>query len=193
MTTTIEPPKPPRVVKIEDATRYLEQQYRWLYEVYKRLEQAGLLDWDALNFSGSSLSDIANRSHTLLTDIGTNTHANIDSHIGAVSAHGAGTAIVGTSTVQTLTNKTIVVPYTSISTNTVLSTQDIVKITAAITVTLPTAVGASGRIYVLDNAHTGTTTVNPTGAEKIEGESSQTITGNACMVVYSDGVGWRIK
>jgi hypothetical protein len=48
--------------------------------------------------------------HTLLTNIGTNTHANIDSHISAsanVHGVGVGNSVVGTGTSQALTNKTI--------------------------------------------------------------------------------------
>lgn len=73
-----------------------------------------------------------------------------------------------------------------------LGTQTVVKVTSACTITLPTAVGKTGRQYSIDNSSAGTVTVVPTGAEKIEGESSQVMTGDACMTVYSDGSGWRI-
>jgi hypothetical protein len=51
------------------------------------------------------LLDPGDISHTDLSDIGTNSHAQIDSHIAASAAHGVSGDVVGTSDTQTLTNK----------------------------------------------------------------------------------------
>jgi len=49
--------------------------------------QAGDYTWAQINKTTSNIADIALRSHTNLTDIGTNTHAQIDTAITASSAH----------------------------------------------------------------------------------------------------------
>ena len=45
-------------------------------------EIIGTLDWDSINFTGSDLADLATKSHTSLTDIGTQTHAELETAIG---------------------------------------------------------------------------------------------------------------
>lgn len=52
-------------------------------------------------------------SHLSISDIGSNTHAQIDTHIAATTAHGATGAVVGTTNTQTLTNKTLTTPTIS--------------------------------------------------------------------------------
>ena len=43
--------------------------------------------WNQINKATSSIADITTKSHTLLTDIGSNTHAQIDTHIGDATKH----------------------------------------------------------------------------------------------------------
>lgn len=57
-----------------------------------------------------NITQVTTRSHTSLSDIGTNTHAAVDTHVAATAAHGATGAVVGTTNTQTLTNKTLTEP-----------------------------------------------------------------------------------
>jgi len=74
-----------------------------------------VLTWSGTNWINqpatlASLTQITNRSHTLLSDIGTNSHATIDNHISAATAHGISGMVVGTTDSQTLTVKTLTLP-----------------------------------------------------------------------------------
>ena len=57
----------------------------------------------------SSTAEWQNINHTNLINIGTNTYSQIDTHLSAISnVHGINSNFVGTTDIQTLTNKTII-------------------------------------------------------------------------------------
>lgn len=62
------------------------------------------------------------------------------------------------------------------------------------TITLPTAVGITGRLYNIKNSGTGVITINTTSSQTIDGYASGSITliqfDNLC--VQSDGANWVI-
>jgi hypothetical protein len=61
------------------------------------------------------------------------------------------------------------------------------------TVTLPTAVGITGRIYVITNSGTGTITVGTTSSQTISGGTNPTLSQWETLEVYSTGSNWNIK
>lgn len=73
------------------------------------------LDGSLVDFSSISVADLGNHSHSQLTDIGTNSHTAIDAHLASTSAHGVIGNVVGTASVQVLTQKTIDAAQNTIS------------------------------------------------------------------------------
>lgn len=74
------------------------------------VQAAVLVVTDAMvpnDISLDNITQIGTRSHTSLSDIGTNTHPTIDTHIAATAAHGATGAVMGTTNAQSPTNKTL--------------------------------------------------------------------------------------
>lgn len=59
----------------------------------------------------------ASIDHVNIQNVGSKTHAQIDSHIDATAAHGATGEVVGTTNTQTLTNKTLTTPVIGDYTN----------------------------------------------------------------------------
>jgi hypothetical protein len=82
---------------------------------------------------------------------------------------------------------------------TVLTTDYLIEytsLTAGRTVTLPTAVGATGQMYMIKDgagtAGTNTITIATTSSQTIDGASTATITANyGEAVMYSDGANWK--
>jgi hypothetical protein len=71
---------------------------------------------------------------------------------------------------------------------TVLTTDYFVKCTgAASTITLPTAVGNTGRVFQIKNASNGTITLNTTSSQTIDGSLTQTLFTHEAVSVFSDG------
>ena len=84
--------------------------------------------------------------------------------------------------------------FRAIGINTTLDdTYDVVSVTAGgVVVTLPTATSVSGRIFRIDNDSSSDITVNTALSQTIEGETSQSIPTDSCMVVISNNSNWRI-
>jgi hypothetical protein len=116
---------------------------------------------DARISSSSVIQHVGSIVHQSLSGAGTNTHAQIDSHIAASSAHGVAGDIVGTTSSQSLTNKTLVSP--NIQTDAKLQATAIAKfydsdnsnfvgykapntISSDVTWTLPDADGSVGQV-----------------------------------------------
>jgi len=79
------------------------------------------------------------------------------------------------------------------ATYTILPSDSLVIATAnTFTVTLPTAVGVTGKSYTIKNSGVGTLTLDGSGAEAIDGVLTQVLTQFDCIVVVSNGVGWVI-
>jgi hypothetical protein len=76
---------------------------------------------------------------------------------------------------------------------TIVAGDQIIEVTAyGKTITLPTAVGRSGKTYTIDNASAGTVTVATTSSQTIQGALTQALPSDSAMSVYSTGANWRI-
>lgn len=89
------------------------------------------------------------------------------------------------------------VPYVAkTSTYGIANTDEIINCTSGtFTVTLPTAVGLTGKKFVIKNTGTGTITIATTSAQTIDGQSSGAITlatQYAAITVVSNGANWII-
>lgn len=92
-------------------------------------------------------------------------------------------------------NNAMNMPYRAISAARTLDTTDyIVNCTAnTFTVTLPTASGNTGRVYIVKNSGTGTITVACTGAQVIDGAATQSLATQYSLIrVVSNGSNWNI-
>jgi hypothetical protein len=77
------------------------------------------------------------------------------------------------------------------ATLTLNETYHVVNCTNTITVNLPTAADV-GREYIIKNSGAGTITVDPDGAETIDGAATFTLATGACITIVSTGTNWII-
>ena len=72
------------------------------------------------------------------------------------------------------------------------ATDWLVICTATLTITLPTAVGLTGKEFLVKNAGTGTVTVDADGTELIDGSLAQVLGPADAVAIVSIGTGWVI-
>ena len=91
-------------------------------------------------------------------------------------------------------NGSVALSYVTKSTTYTLTISDyVVELTgASFTVTLPTAVGIMGRIYIIKNTSGGIKTITTTLSQTIDGSTTQTISGRNWAVLQSTGINWII-
>jgi hypothetical protein len=76
---------------------------------------------------------------------------------------------------------------------TLTSTDFTINCTAnTFTITLPTAVGITGRCFEITNTGSGQITLAPDGVETIQGDATQTIYQDECFVIRSTGANWIV-
>ena len=96
--------------------------------------------------------------------------------------------------VSTLPLATPTFAYNEVNTNyTVLSIDYTVNCTSGtFTVTLPTAVGIEGKVFVIMNSGDGLITLEGTGAETIQGDVNQVIYQDESFTVQSTGTNYIV-
>ena len=78
------------------------------------------------------------------------------------------------------------------STYTLLESDAVCLCTGTFTVTLPTAVGITGKTYYVKNISTGVITLDGDGTETIDGDADQEVREWDTIQVTSDGANWVI-
>jgi len=99
-----------------------------------------------------------------------------------------------TNSAPTFDGSSLTYSVRSLATTGVFSSTDYtIKCTSGtFTVTLPTAVGITGRVYVLKNSGVGTITLDGNGTETIDGSLTVTANADDSYTVQSDGSNWII-
>jgi hypothetical protein len=85
-------------------------------------------------------------------------------------------------------------PYTGVTDNCTIGSNEylINAPSGTFTITLPTAVGISGKQYIIKNSGNGVVTLNTLSSQTIDVSTSLTLTQNDTVEVISDGSNWKI-
>ena len=89
----------------------------------------------------------------------------------------------------------ITVPHTQV-TGTYLVTADdylIESTSGTFTISLPTAVGIKGKLYIIKNSGNGTITVDPNLSQTIDGNLTQILAAKEALSIQSNGTNWIVE
>jgi hypothetical protein len=123
-----------------------------------------------------------------------------DFKVGLPSASVAWGDVTGTLSDQTdLQNaldekQNLLVAYAEKTANYTITSNDFtINCTAnSFTITLPTAVGITGRCFEITNTGSGVITLDADGSETIQGDLTQLIYQDECFVIRSTGANWIV-
>ena len=85
-------------------------------------------------------------------------------------------------------------PYVQQTGNYTANSSDyVIECNGTLSIALPTAVGITGKVYIIKNSGVGTITILPDAAETIDGSASKSIsTQYASLTVLSNGSNWIV-
>lgn len=151
-------------------------------------------------FSGTMLAaavqsdTLGNDNDLTLTTVDTVTVARGDDAVLDFSLLGADRTFTfpDASGVLALIGDPVTLPYVAKSgTYTLQASDAIMEATSGtFTTTLPTAVGVTGRLYVVKNSGAGVVTVDTTSGQTIDGAASASVAAGAVLRVASNGANW---
>lgn len=99
-----------------------------------------------------------------------------------------GTVISSTGAVINVTTKTATATLSEAEQGVILCNK-----ATAMTINLPTAIGNEGLSYFITNINTGTVTIDPNGAETLQGDSSFDLYQDENIQIVSNNTNWYIR
>jgi len=115
--------------------------------------------------------------------------------VGGFRSDGRGYGAAGTATNDYATVSQLTPAYRATTTSTTLTATDytVTLTSGTATFTLPTAVGITGKIYIVKNKGAGVLTINTTSSQTMDGATTATIsTTYAGRVLQSNGTNWDV-